>query len=183
VEIRPATVDDGVLLAPLAEGALRATYAPFAQRVVYESVIAQTCTPQALAATIAAATDGADGAAGWFLVAVEGGRPVGFLDFGGDEHGLELRRLYTAADRTGRGLGAALLADLEARLAPGTTYTAIVHVANTRALAFWARHGFETVGVVDTRDHFEAHRGLSFSEPAEPEPALILERVVGEGDR
>jgi GNAT superfamily N-acetyltransferase len=183
VEIRPATVDDGVLLAPLAEGALRATYAPFAQRVVYESVIAQTCTPQALAATIAAATDGAGGAAGWFLVAVEGERPVGFLDFGGDGHGLELRRLYTAADQTGRGIGAALLADLEARLAPGTTYTAIVHVANTRALAFWARHGFETVGVVDTRDHFQAHRGLSFTEPAEPEPALILERVVGQGDR
>jgi len=173
-EIRPARPSDAALLAPMLAEAIRATYAPFAQAVVYEAVIAQTCTEEALAASIEAAEVRS---AGHFLVAEP--VPRGFLDFGDDGDGLELRRLYTAVGETGRGVGAALLAALEERLASGTEYRAVVHEQNRRALKFWARHGFVEVGRVDTREHFAAHRGLGFEEPSEPEPCLILRRVVG----
>jgi hypothetical protein len=50
--IRPARADDAAELALLAAEAIRATYAPFAHEVVYEAVIAQTCTTAAMTEAI-----------------------------------------------------------------------------------------------------------------------------------
>jgi len=175
VTVRPGQVGDADRLAPLAESAIRATYTPIAQAVVYEAVIAQTCTPEALAATIDAAQGGSSA---WFLVAEDGAGPLGFLDFSGDAHALELRRLYTGVGQTGRGIGSLLLDALEARLPVGTQYDAVVHAANDRALTFWERHGFAVVGQVETRDHFAEHRGLQFESSADPEPSLVLRRTT-----
>jgi GNAT superfamily N-acetyltransferase len=173
IHIRPARPEDAVLLAPMLSEAIRATYAPIAQAAVYESVIAQTCTPAAIADSIGAA----DGVITHVLVAEP--VPLGFLDFGDDGDALELRRLYVVVGATGGGVGSALLAALEDRLPAGTEYRAIVHAANRRGLRFWNRHGFVEVGPVDTREHFVAHRGVGFTQASEPEPSLLLRRVVG----
>ena len=88
------------------------------------------------------------------------------------------RRLYTAVGQTGRGIGTALLARLEASLGPGTTYRAIVHAHNDRGLRFPRRQGFAVVGDVYTREHFNAHRDISFDDTSEPEPSLVIVRTV-----
>jgi GNAT superfamily N-acetyltransferase len=144
---------------------------------VYEAFIAQSCTRESLAAAIGRAQIDTDS---HFAVATESGDLVGYLDFGRDEdEALELRRLYAAVGCTSRGIGAALLQWLEERLRDGTEYRAIVHARNDRGLSFWLRHGFVVEGGLDTRQHLAAHRGLRFEEEAEPEPSLILRRVVG----
>jgi GNAT superfamily N-acetyltransferase len=177
LNIRPVSLDDVALLAPLAAAAARATYAPIAQAAVYEAFIAQSCTPESLAAAIRRAQGDDDS---HFAVATEGRDLVGYLDFGSDDDGaLELRRLYAAVGCTSRGIGAALLHWLEERLPDATEYRAIVHARNDRGLSFWLRHGFVIEGTLDTRQHLAAHRGLRFEENAEPEPSLVLRRVVG----
>jgi len=176
VQIRRASRVDADVLAPLAEAAARATYAPIAQPAVYEAFIAQSCTREALEAAIGRA---AEQEQSLFAVAVEGSAVVGYLDFGRDDDGsLELRRLYAAVGSTSRGIGTALWRWLEAQLPPGTGYRAIVHARNHRALSFWMRHGFVIDGELDTREHLSENRGLMFDEPAEPEPSLVLRRVV-----
>lgn len=174
--IRLATRADADLLAPLARASARATYAPIAQKAVYEAFIAQSCTREALGSAIALAAKSEDS---YFAVAEAGASLVGYLDFGRDDDGaLELRRLYSAPHLTSRGIGSSLLRWLEDQLSTGVEYRAIVHARNHRALSFWKRHGFVVVGELDTREHLAAHRGLMFEQPADPEPSLILQHVV-----
>ena len=71
-----------------------------------------------------------------------------------------------------------MLAEFERRLDPGTQCRAIVHARNERGMIFWTAHGFAIDGELDTREHFAAHRGLSFEQPAEHEPSPILRRTV-----
>jgi GNAT superfamily N-acetyltransferase len=175
VVIRDADAADAAALAPLAEAAVRATYSPIAQAAVYEAVIAQSCTAEALAASISLAGETPDD---YFLVAVEDDSLVGFLDFGGQPGEKELRRLYTAVGYTSRGIGATLLAALEGLLPPGSEYSAIVHAVNKRGLDFWLRHGFVSIKEVDTREHFTVQRGLSFDRESAREPSLLLHRRV-----
>jgi GNAT superfamily N-acetyltransferase len=156
------------------ESAIRATYSSIARPAVFEAVIAHTCTPEAIAAAIESASASE---LGHFLMAEP--VPLGFIDFGEDGDGLELRRLYTAVGETGRGVGTLLLAALEEALPTGTEYRAIVHKDNRRALTFWKRHGFTEVGLVDTRDHFAAHRAVGFADNQEPDHSLLLRRVGG----
>ncbi len=176
--IRDAVPQDAAALAALAEAAMRATYAPIAQAAVYEAMIAQTCTRDAFEAVL---TRGAADERAALLVAMKDGTLDGYLDFGSDQNGfLELRRLYTAAARTGRGVGAALVEALERRLPVGTVYRAVVHARNERGLAFWIRHGFVVEGQVDAQAHFTEHRGLDFdfAQPAERETSLMIRRTV-----
>lgn len=178
IAVREANVGDAPIIAALAEAAVRATYAPIAQAAVYEAVIAQTCTPSAVTAAINRARGDA---AGSFLVCLGDGADtlLGFLDFGTDDDGeLELRRLYAKVGQTSRGVGSLLLSTLETQLAAGTSYRAIVHARNERGLTFWQRHGFIVEGELDTRQHFAAHRGLAFEQATEPDPSLVLRRVV-----
>jgi len=175
IVIRNAEAADAAALAPLAEAAVRATYSPIDQAGVYEAVIAQSCTVEALAASIRFAGGTPDN---YFLVAVEDDSLVGFLDFGGEPGEKELRRLYTAVGHTSRGIGATLLAALEGLLPPGSEYSAIVHSANRRGLDFWLRHGFVSIREVDTRAHFTAQRGLRFDQESAREPSLLLQRRV-----
>lgn len=174
--IRDAAPEDAAALARLAGAAMRATYAPIAQAAVYEAMIAQTCTREAFEATVELK---ARDERAILLVAFRDGTLEGFLDFGPDEDGVpELRRLYTAAGRTSRGTGAALVDTLERQLPVGTVYRAVVHARNERGLAFWVRHGFVMQGEVDTYAHFTEHRGLDLEPPAEREPSLMLRRTV-----
>ena len=90
-----------------------------------------------------------------FLVAEEDGALIGFVQLGENhiaEAGLpgdqEIRRLYVAADRQGRGIGGALMraALAHPRIPAGATVFLTVWEDNAQAQAFYRRHGFETVG-------------------------------------
>jgi effector-binding domain-containing protein/GNAT superfamily N-acetyltransferase len=175
VVVRSARPGDADELVPLARAALTATYSPIAQPAVYEAVIDQTCTVAAFSAAIAAADPAHDA---HFLVAEGSHGLLGFLDFGADAEGLELRRLYVKVGTTGAGIGTTLLRELEERLPPQTRYRAIAHAKNEAGLRFWERHGFVASGEVDTRAHFAAHRGLGFDAASEPEPSVLLWRTT-----
>jgi ribosomal protein S18 acetylase RimI-like enzyme len=61
-----------------------------------------------------------------------------------------LRLLLVAEDRTSRGIGAALLDDVErrARRAGSRYMLLLVTTTNRRARSFYARHGYRFVGVL-----------------------------------
>ncbi len=104
---------------------------------------------------------------------------LGSLDFAEEDDGLELRRLYTRVDATSRGVGSALLSELESALAPGTRYRIVVVAGNVRGLRSWQRHGFRVSGEVDGRAHFRSHRGIALDEVRAPGTLLVLDRTVG----
>lgn len=175
VAVRDARVHDAEQLVPLTREALIATYAPIAQPAVYEAVIEQTCTVDAFTFAIESANRVPDA---HFLVAETPHSLLGFLDFGPDEEGLELRRLYVRVGGTGAGVGARLLRELESRLPAGSRFRAIAHARNEGGLRFWQRHGFIAAGEVDTRAHFAAHRGVAFDDRSEHEPSVVLWRTI-----
>ncbi len=79
---------------------------------------------------------------GWVRVLRHGVRVAGFLA----RDGGEIHALYVDRGLRGRGIGAALLRDAQAR-APRLALWA--HVANRRARVFYLRHGFTEVGRSD----------------------------------
>ena len=82
-----------------------------------------------------------------FLVAERDGAIVGYLHFGSGEHGPELYRLYADPAHYGTGVGEALLAELDARLAGRVpSYVLYVHERNDRGRRFYERHGFVEAG-------------------------------------
>jgi ribosomal protein S18 acetylase RimI-like enzyme len=176
LEVRPASAEDADSLAELAGEAFRATYGSLVDPVSVESVVAQACSPAAFRLLVARA---ADSGQEQLLVAVEDGTIVGFLDFGLEPEGLELRRLYTRVGLTSRGVGSALLEELESSIPAGTTYRIVVLSANERGLSFWKRQGFREAHEIDGIKHFEQHRGVRFKSGSRPEPLLIMDRLVG----
>ena len=72
------------------------------------------------------------------------GRPLGLCAIDGDE----IHQLFVAAEARGTGLGAALLADGEARLTAAGVAEARLDclAANTAAAAFYARQGWHDTG-------------------------------------
>ncbi len=176
--IRPASTADAEDLASLAEAAFRRTYQGIIEGETIDAVVAQACTAVSFLRLLAAAE--ARPRVNRLLVATDGSELLGFLDFGEEEDGFELRRLYTRAGETGRGIGAALLAELESGLPPGTRYQIVVVPENTRGLAFWQRHGFRVRGEVDGFEHFSAHRGVGFDAASASPRLLVLDRTTGE---
>jgi ribosomal protein S18 acetylase RimI-like enzyme len=170
--IRRARVEDADALAELAEQSFRTTYSGLVDEATLEAVVSQVCTPDAFARL--ARCEHPD----QLLVAEDSGVLRGFLDFAQEPDGLELRRLYARAGETGRGTGSTLLAALEDALPAGTSYRIVVIEGNTRALAFWQRHGFRLQGEVDGVEHFTRHRGLSFQPGAGSARLLVLHRTV-----
>lgn len=95
-----------------------------------------------------------------FLVAEDNGVVIGYLHYADGE----LNRLYVEPDRIGTGAGRLLLGELERRLEPGTEYVALVRAGNERAVSFYLRHGFETVGYVNGFARFAETWGLELED-------------------
>src|SRR5262245_35413133 len=75
------------------------------------------------------------------------GAPLGFCALRPDE----LYQLFVSAAAHGKGVGAALIADAEARLAARGTTTAFLTCAigNDRATRFYEKSGWQRAGIVD----------------------------------
>jgi len=149
--IRIATPADGEQLAALAERTFRDTFAADNASDDMEAYVRESLSQARVRAELL------DDANTFLLAFVDGaGEPVGYAKIrpGTTDpsvkgpHPVELERLYVDRSAIGRGVGAALMrATLdEARLAGHRTLWLGVWERNARAIAFYVRWGFETVG-------------------------------------
>ncbi|ATY34660.1 GNAT family N-acetyltransferase [Sphingomonas psychrotolerans] len=96
----------------------------------------------------------AAGAEAWLAEADEGGAPIGFallatadLPGGDPAVDLELKRIYSLSRFHGTGLGSALMEVVIAAAAGRAERLLLgVYAGNSRALAFYHKHGFEQIG-------------------------------------
>lgn len=178
VRVRDALPADAAAIARVAREVWPATYAGLLDDAFIELVLTRTYEATALSGTIAAA---GEDPGSHFLVAEDREEIVGYLHYGPGAGGPELHRLYVLPARTREGTGAALLAELNRRLAPGTAYVALVHAGNDGALRFYAREGFSRAGRVDGRSAFLERYGLGGEPCGGPGCDVIVRYEVPEG--
>jgi ribosomal protein S18 acetylase RimI-like enzyme len=174
--IRDAEPADAPAVGALARIVWPATYRGLLEDDFIDLVLERTYRASELEAQIrrAAASDDEH-----FLVADAGEHLLGYLHYGPATGLPELYRLYVHPAESGRGLGRALLAELHRRLEPGTTYVALVHAGNTRALRFYERQGFERAGRVDGKQAFLERYGIAGGGSADPCDILLRFRIPG----
>ncbi len=172
---RPANVADAPAIAEIGRVAFPPTYADSLDSAVIDTVVAALYTDEAIATAVRAA---AEEPRSRFLVVEHEGRIVGFLHY--DETGAEpeLHRIYLAPDAIGVGAGSALMNALNASLPPSAPYVLLVATANTRAIAFYERHGLAVREAVDSVDYYRRNMSVDIDSEAEPYPAFIMERRV-----
>lgn len=149
LRLRRLAPRDAALLAPLARAAFRATFAGLVPARLLDGVTRQRITAARLRRALAA-----PGAA-WTL-AVEDGVPVGYAGLSAGEappcvrgqRPLELERLYLLPAAIGRGVGRRLMAHAmrEARRRRAGVLWLLCWEKNARALRFYRRAGFRSVG-------------------------------------
>ncbi|WP_454884674.1 N-acetyltransferase family protein [Sphingomonas oryzagri] len=120
----------------------------------------------------------ADGSAAWIAEAQAGGAPLGYAlvtapKLAQAEPGdLELKRIYSFSRTHGTGLGTALMGRATGHAESVGTKRLLLGVfaGNVRALAFYRRHGFETIGERRFRVGSQ-----------ECEDVVLAKRLFGEG--
>ena len=173
---RTATVADAQAVAEIGRTAFPPTYAGSLDPSVIDTVVAALYTEDSTAATIAEAQSEPDSR---FLVVENDRRVAGFLHY--DELGPEpeLHRIYLRPDAISAGAGSALMRALHDTLAPDKSYVLLVAAGNTRAIAFYERHGLTIRETVDGVDYYRTHMGVDIAADAAPYPALIMVRRAG----
>jgi ribosomal protein S18 acetylase RimI-like enzyme len=166
VAIRHATPNDAAMLARIGADTFLAAYESQVGAAILRPYVAEAFTPERLAEELAdlrglfliAQLDGV--VAGYARVTtgdppagVEGDRPI------------ELSRLYAVPTFIGRGIGAALMGAVldEAGGLGGDVVWLGVWSLNERAIAFYRRWGFETVGSIAFHLGEAAHEDLIMS--------------------
>jgi ribosomal protein S18 acetylase RimI-like enzyme len=169
--VRDAVVADAAAVAAIG----RVAFPEWAKAVVdvsvIDAIVAQTYSLAALrdCITRCARNDNA-----FFLVAERDGGVVGYLHFDCEGPEPELHRIYVDPRQKRGGIGSALLRELHARLAPGSSYVLLVHAENLSAIAFYQHHGFVEHARVDGPTYFREHMGLEFPTDAPDVPSLVL---------
>jgi len=167
LKVRDAAPDDAHAISRIGRASMPRQFAGLVDAEVVDAVATQTYEPAAVAGCIARC-DGAEDAV--FLVAEVEGAVVGYLHFDcfGDDP--ELHRIYIDERFRSRGVGAALVAELHARLEP-ETYILLVVRGNDGAVRFYERHGLVQEDVLDGVSHYEA-AGVRF--PLNPKPFQLI---------
>lgn len=142
-------------------------FAGLVDAVVVDAVATQTYEPAAVADCIVSCAQADDAA---FLVAEVGGTVVGYLHFDCFGEEPELHRIYIEERFRNQGVGAALVAELHARLEP-ETYILLVVRGNDGAIRFYERNGLVREDVLDGVGHYEA-AGVRF--PPNPKPFQLV---------
>jgi ribosomal protein S18 acetylase RimI-like enzyme len=175
LRIRTASPGEAESLAAFAERTFRDTFADDNSPADIEAYVRESFGPERIRAEL-------EDNANTFLLAFLGGNeePAGYAKLrSGPAHAsvhgpdpIELERIYVAGHALGRGVGAALMqACLHAAQAAGRrTVWLGVWERNPRAIAFYERWGFETVG-----EHL-------FRLGSADQTDLIMERPVGGDD-
>lgn len=170
VLVRDATADDAKAIGTIGGAGFSRSYAGILAPAVIDAVIEQTYTAPALIECIHRCVE-APGAE--FLVAEQDDEVVGFLHYDSEGREPELHRIYVDPDRTGGGIGGALLNELHQRLPHDASYMLMVLAPNYGAIRFYQRHGLETERETDAVSHYQDNMGFVPPDIA-PVPALIM---------
>ena len=148
--VRDAEPSDAAQIAAIARDSWTETYRDVFDAAFIKNFLATHYRVKDLAAGAARAREAPD----WeFLVAEFDGVVVAFAEYGVGPRGPELFRIYADPVHYGRGVGHALLAELERRLDGHVDgYVLDVHARNERGVAFYRRHGFVVSGGGATPD-------------------------------
>lgn len=173
---RIATVADAPAVAEIGRAAFPPTYAGSLDPAVIATVVSALYTDDATSATIRAAHLDPYS---HFLVVQNSNRVAGFLHY--DELGPEpeLHRIYLHPDAISAGAGSTLMRALHDILGPDKSYVLLVAAANTRAIAFYQRHGLAVRETVDGVEYYRSHMGVDIAADAAPYPAHIMARGIG----
>ena len=175
--IRTAAVGDAPGIAAIGRVAFPAVHDPIIGPEATASVVDKTYSIEALTACITSCASAGDAQ---FLVADAGGLVVGYLHYDCAGPQPELHRIYVDPGRKRGGIGSALLAELHARLEPGSSYVLMVAEENTAARAFYERHGFVLTAEVIGNEYYAEAMGIEL-EPVPPpyeDRALLLRFTV-----
>jgi ribosomal protein S18 acetylase RimI-like enzyme len=167
VVVRDATPEDAEAVSSIGRTSMPVQFEGLVDAVVVDAVATQTYEPTAVADCISRCSAAADAV---FLVGEVEGTVVGYLHYDsfGDES--ELHRIYIDQRFRSRGVGAALVEKLHARLQPDT-YILLVVKGNDGAVRFYERHGLAQEDVLDGIEHYQA-LGVSF--PPNPRPFKLV---------
>ncbi|CAN5651833.1 hypothetical protein BH20ACT21_BH20ACT21_20370 [soil metagenome] len=170
VVARDARAADAEAVAAIGSAAFPLAYAGVLRPTVITAVVEQMYSPTVVTGSInrCLTTSTAQ-----FLVAEQEGVVTGFLHFDCEGREPELHRLYADPGRTGRGIGAALMEELHARLPIGSTYILMVLAANMGAIRFYERCGLLRERTVDAVKHYRDNMGFQAPNPTEV-PTLIM---------
>ena len=169
---RLAQPRDAPSISALGRVALQRTYGGMAAQTAIDAVVAQLYDVEAVTASIAAAQQHPGSR---FLVAEIGDHVVGFLDY--DERGPEpeLHRIYLRPDVIGCGVGTLLVDALHESLPADAAYVLLVLAGNTRAIAFYRRHGLVVRDTIDVAPYYLERMGVTL--PADTAmTAHVMER-------
>jgi GNAT superfamily N-acetyltransferase len=148
-QVRPASIEDADRLALIGAATFLETFAGLLDGAAIVAHCAGEHSAGAYRAYLLA-----DGAA-WLAEAADGGAPIGFALLGPtalpgsnpDGSDVELKRIYTLSRVHGSGIGGALMQHAaEEAIRRGARRLLLgVYAGNARALAFYAKQGFEPV--------------------------------------
>jgi diamine N-acetyltransferase len=152
VTVRRATQDDAIALAALAAASFRDTYVSVVDADMMDAYVDDNFRPDVVA-------DLLRDPASIVLVAVSAGRLVGYAQLRQSQAPacvtgaapIQLSRLYVSHDVLGQGIGASLVAAVleEAAALGRRTLWLSVYEQNPRAIAFYRKRGFTTVGTTE----------------------------------
>jgi ribosomal protein S18 acetylase RimI-like enzyme len=165
--VRDATLDDAEAVSSIGRTSMPLQFEGLVDSAVTDAVATQTYELTTVAECISRCTAADDAV---FLVGEVDGTVVGYLHYDafGDEP--ELHRIYIDRRFRSRGVGAALVEALHARLQP-ETYVLLVVKGNDGAVRFYERHGLIQANVLDGIEHYEA-AGVTF--PPDPMPFELV---------
>ena len=172
--VRDATPADAAPIAAIGRVGFPAVHNDIVGAAFAAEVVEQTYSITALTDCIefCAAADDAE-----FMVAERDGEVVGYVHYDCNGAEPELHRIYVDPNQKRGGIGSALMTELHARLAPGSSYVLLVAEANTDAPAFYERHGLVVERLVDGNSHYRAAMDLRLDFP-EPIPSPSLAHAV-----
>jgi len=171
IHVRDATINDTAAIARIGRMIVPRTYRGLCDDAVIAGIVEQSYSTSALDGCIACCASDPNAQ---FLVAEAGGEVAGFLHYDCTGPEAELHRIYVDSDLQRRGVGSALLGELNSRLGPGAGYVLMVIAANHQAVSFYNRHGFVVREHVDGPTHMHERMGVEFPLDTAPAPALVL---------
>lgn len=176
IDLRVAVDSDALSIAALATQVFLDTYAMEGIRPSVAREVHEHFSPAAVSALLSAPGTR-------FLLAERAGHLIGFAELRlGAAHELvpdrptaELHRLYVQARSAGSGVGTALLREAEDRAARegAATLWLIVWAENSKALAFYARRGYEELGVASYVFESDQYETRVFARPLQGKKVSI----------
>lgn len=169
--VRAATISDAPTISAIGQVGFPAAHADIVGVAFAAAVVEQTYSVEALSECITRCGQADDAE---FLVAEQDGEVVGYLHYDSEGAEPELVRIYVDLERKRAGIGSALMRELHARLAAGSSYILLVAEANPDAQAFYRRHGLVVERAIEENSHYSDLVGLNPDSPPQDAPGFLM---------